>query len=98
MALAGARGGLLRLGDVGGGTQRTHAGEGHPTGGAPIVTRAVGTATGGTTPPTARSTYPEWKALASLTWDLGDWTTLWRTRYIGSTADGPAPALPVKIF
>ena len=67
----------------------------NPTGGAPIVTRAVGTATGGTTPPTARSTYPEWKALASLSWNLGDWTTLWRTRYIGSTADGPAPALPL---
>lgn len=67
----------------------------NPAGGAPIVTRAVGTATGGTNPPTARATYPEWKALTSLSWAIGDWTTLWRTRYIGSTVDGPAPALPV---
>jgi outer membrane receptor protein involved in Fe transport len=67
----------------------------NPAGGAPIVTRAVGTATGGTTPPTARATYPKWKGLASLSWTWSDWTTLWRTRYIGSTADGPAPALPV---
>jgi outer membrane receptor protein involved in Fe transport len=67
----------------------------NPAGGAPIVTRAVGTATGGTTPATARSTYPRWKALATLSWSIGDWTTLWRTRYIGSTEDGPAPALPV---
>jgi outer membrane receptor protein involved in Fe transport len=67
----------------------------NPTGGAPTVTRAVGTSTGGTTPSTARSTYPEWKALASLGWTIGDWTTLWRTRYIGSTLDAPAPALPV---
>jgi outer membrane receptor protein involved in Fe transport len=66
----------------------------NPAGGAPIVTHAAGTSTGGTTPATARATYPHWKGLASLTWSPGDWSVTWRTRYIGSTQDGPPPALP----
>jgi outer membrane receptor protein involved in Fe transport len=67
----------------------------NPQGGAPTVTRAAGTSTGGTTPATARATYPRWKGLASVRWSEGDWAALWRTRYIGSTTDGAAPALPV---
>jgi len=67
----------------------------NPTGGAPIVTHAAGTSTGGTTPATARATYPHWKGLASLRWSDDDWAVMWRGRYIGSTLDGAAPALPV---
>jgi outer membrane receptor protein involved in Fe transport len=67
----------------------------NPLGGAPLVTEAAGTSTGGTTPATARSTYPHWKGLASLRWNYEDWGALWRGRYIGSTTDGAAPALPV---
>lgn len=66
----------------------------NPTGGAPIVIHAVGTSTGGTTPATARATYPEWKGLASLRWSDGVWGAMWRGRYIGSTLDGAAPARP----
>jgi len=67
----------------------------NPTGGAPLVTHAAGTSTGGTTPATARATYPHWKGLASLRWSSDDWAVMWRGRYIGSTLDGAAPALPV---
>ena len=67
----------------------------NPTGGAPIVTHAAGTSTGGTLPATARATYPHWKGLASLRWSAGDWGVMWRGRYIGSTLDGPPPARPV---
>jgi outer membrane receptor protein involved in Fe transport len=67
----------------------------NPTGGAPLVTEAAGTSTGGTVPATARSTYPHWKGLASLRYDRDDWGGMLRARYIGSTTDGAAPALPV---
>lgn len=67
----------------------------NPAGGAPLVTEAAGTSTGGTSPATARATYPHWKGLASLRWDMDDWGALTRARYIGSTTDGAAPALPV---
>jgi len=66
----------------------------NPAGGDPIITHAVGTSTGGTTPATARATYPRWKGLASLRWSNDDWAVMWRGRYIGSTKDGAAPALP----
>jgi iron complex outermembrane receptor protein len=67
----------------------------NPTGGAPIITNAAGTSTGGTTPATARSTYPHWKVTASLRWSQDDLAVMWRGRYIGGTLDGAAPALPV---
>lgn len=67
----------------------------NPLGGAPIVTNAAGTSTGGTTPATARSTYPKWKASASLRWSLDDYAIMWRGRYIGATLDGAPPPLPV---
>ncbi len=67
----------------------------NPAGGAPIVTNAAGTSTGGTVPATTRSTYPHWKASASIGWTQDAISILWRARYIGSTKDGAAPALPV---
>jgi iron complex outermembrane receptor protein len=67
----------------------------NPTGGAPVITNAAGTSTGGTTPATARSTYPHWKVTASLRWSQDDLAVMWRGRYIGATLDGAAPALPV---
>ena len=67
----------------------------NPLGGAPTVTNAAGTSTGGTIPATARATYPHWKASASLTWNQDQYTLLWRGRYIGGTTDGAPPALPV---
>ncbi len=67
----------------------------NPSGGAPLVTNAAGTSTGGTTPATARSTYPRWKASASLRWSQDVYAVMWRGRYIGATTDGAAPALPV---
>ena len=57
----------------------------NPTGGAPIITNAAGTSTGGTTPATARSTYPHWKVTASLRWSQDDLAVMWRGRYIGAT-------------
>lgn len=66
----------------------------NPAGGAPIVTNAAGTSTGGTTPATARSTYPKWKVQASLRWSLDDYAVMWRGRYIASTLDGAPPTLP----
>lgn len=68
----------------------------NPAGGAVLVTNAAGTSTGGTTPATARATYPRWKAQASLRWSMDDFAVMWRGRYIGSTKDGVAPALPVS--
>jgi outer membrane receptor protein involved in Fe transport len=53
----------------------------NPTGGAPIVDERAGK---GDQP---RSTYPHWKGQASLRWDQGSWTALWRGRYIGETTD-----------
>jgi outer membrane receptor protein involved in Fe transport len=67
----------------------------NPLGGPPTIANAAGTSTGGTTPATARSTYPHWKAAASLTWSQDQLTMLWRGRYIGATFDGAPPALPV---
>jgi len=64
-------------------------------GGAPILIKEAGTSTGGTFPATARSTYPHWKAQASLRWSYNDLSVMYRARYIGSTLDGAAPALPV---
>jgi outer membrane receptor protein involved in Fe transport len=66
----------------------------NPAGGAPIVTQAAGTSTAGTTPATARSTYPHWKGAASLGWSEDVWSVTWRGRYIGSTKDSAAPVLP----
>jgi iron complex outermembrane receptor protein len=68
----------------------------NPLGGAPTITNAAGTSTGGTVPATARSTYPHWKAAASLSYaPQDDLSFLWRGRYIGATLDGAPPALPV---
>ncbi len=67
----------------------------NPTGGAPLITNAAGTSTGGTTPATARSTYPHWKVGASLRWMQDNYAVMWRGRYIGATLDGAPPALPV---
>jgi outer membrane receptor protein involved in Fe transport len=67
----------------------------NPAGGASIVTNAVGTSTAGTTPATARSTYPRWKAQSSLRWSEDALALIWRERFIGATLDGAAPALPV---
>ncbi len=69
--------------------------EPNPTGGPEIVIHAAGTSTGGTYPATARSTYPHWKGLATLRWSHDDLGAMVRLRYIGSTTDGAAPALPV---
>jgi outer membrane receptor protein involved in Fe transport len=66
----------------------------NPTGAAPIVTQAAGTSTGGTVPATARATYPRWKMQGSLRWSENDWGIMWRSRFIGETKDGAAPALP----
>jgi iron complex outermembrane receptor protein len=68
----------------------------NPLGGLPTITNAAGTSTGGTIPATARSTYPHWKAAASLSYaPQDDLSFLWRGRYIGATLDGAPPALPV---
>ena len=64
-------------------------------GGAAIITNAAGTSTGGTTPATARATYPRWKGQASLRWSNDVFGLMWRGRFIGQTVDGAAPALPV---
>ena len=67
----------------------------NPLGGAPIVTNAAGTSTGGTIPATARSTYPYWKAEGSVRWSQDALALIWRERFIGATHDGAAPVLPV---
>lgn len=53
----------------------------NPAGGAPIVDERAGKGD------QSRSTYPHWKGQASLKWDNGPWTALWRGRYIGETTD-----------
>jgi outer membrane receptor protein involved in Fe transport len=36
--------------------------------------------------------FPRWRALASLTWNLGSWDASWRARYIGKFRNGSARA------
>ncbi|MDI1280694.1 TonB-dependent receptor [Brevundimonas sp.] len=52
-----------------------------PNGGAPIVDERAGKGD------RSRSTYPHWKGQTSLRWSNGDWSALWRGRYIGESTD-----------
>ena len=52
-----------------------------PAGGADILDERAGKGD------RARSTYPHWKGQSSLRWSNGDWSALWRGRYIGESTD-----------